>query len=311
METRKLPQFNGTRFITDGGLETTAIFKDGLDLPGFSSIHLVRDEKGRKYLKDYYESYIPIAKRAGVGFILESPTWRSSSGWASEIRLSPDELTRLNKEAILFLNSIKAEHESEQCPLLVAGCIGPRGDGYVVSKKMTASEAMTYHLPQVKAMAEGKADYISALTLNYEEEAIGIALAAREANVPVSLSFTVETDGHLPNSHKLDEAIAMVDEATNNYVSYYMVNCAHPTHFQNELQKIGEAIHRICGVRANASKKSHKELDNSTTLDEGNPEELGRQLADLERAFPHMTVLGGCCGTDLRHIEQICKHRGH
>ena len=141
--------------------------------------------------------------------------------------------------------------------------------------------------------------------MNYAEEASGIARAAREAGMPVALSFTVETDGRLPTGQPLNEAIAQVDSETGAYPAYYMINCAHPTHFDTVLAPESEWINRIGGLRANASRMSHAELDEAEELDAGDPVELGQEYADLKRHLPNLTVLGGCCGTDHRHIEQI------
>lgn len=304
-----LPQQKDKTFITDGGLETTALFKDGIELPGFSSIHLMRSERGLQYLKDYFLDYVKLAKSHNVGLILETPTWRSSSGWADVVDLKPEELVRLTEESARFLDKIKQKYSTEETPMVVAGCLGPRGDGYKVGKEMSVEEAAKYHRPHIQALKNGGADFISALTMTYPNEAFGVIQASRELNIPVVISFTVETDGKLPNGDDYLKTIEHMDRQTDNYVSYFMINCAHPTHFDHILQTDSPVKNRIGGVRANASCKSHEELDNSTELDEGNPKELGRQIVDMQKTLPNLKVLGGCCGTDIRHIRQICLHR--
>jgi S-methylmethionine-dependent homocysteine/selenocysteine methylase len=141
--------------------------------------------------------------------------------------------------------------------------------------------------------------------MNYVEEAVGIAQAARRAAMPVVISFTVETDGRLPTGQTLQAAVEQVDAETDAYPAYFMINCAHPTHFDEVLETRAPWLDRLGGLRANASHKSHAELDESTSLDVGDPDELGRQYAAIKQRVPRLNVLGGCCGTDHRHIEQI------
>lgn len=309
LQRNLLPQQKDKVFITDGGLETTALFKDGIELPGFSSIHLMRSERGLQYLRDYFADYIELARSHNVGLILETPTWRSSWGWADVVELKPEELVKLTEEAARFLVEIKNKYSTEKTPMVVAGCVGPRGDGYKVGKEMSAEEAANYHFPHIQALKNGGADFISALTLTYPNEALGIIQASKELGIPVVISFTVETDGRLPNGDDYLETIEKLDQQTEQYVSYFMINCAHPTHFNHIFRTDSPTKDRIGGVRANASCKSHEELDNSTELDEGDPKELGRQIVDLQKKLPNLKVLGGCCGTDIRHIRQICLHR--
>jgi len=298
-----LPQLNGKTVLTDGGLETVMIFQEGVDLPEFASIALMRSADGRRRLRDYFKPYADIARTQGMGMLLESPTWRASRDWGARLGLSGAALEAANRDAISFLEDIRAEYETDSSPMVISGCLGPRGDGYDPGTLMTVAEAQSYHAHQIGILADTAADMISALTMNNVEEATGVALAARDAGIPVAIAFTVETDGKLPTGQPLEEAIAAVDAATDASPAYFMINCAHPTHFDHVLK----GLDRVQGLRANASSCSHEELDNAEELDDGNPAELGRQFADLMRDNPQLTVLGGCCGTDHRHIEQIGK----
>lgn len=299
-----LPQLGGELFITDGGLETSLIFHEGIELPEFAAFVLLKDPQGRDALEKYYRSYARIAKQAGLGFILESPTWRSSPDWGQKIGYTRAELHDLNTAAIALMESIRTEFESAEQPYVISGCIGPRGDGYRADSRMSGAEARDYHAEQIGSFALTAADCVTAVTMNYVEEAIGIALAARDQNIPAIISFTVETDGRLPSGETLDEAIAAVDSACDGYPAYYMVNCAHPSHFESNLADMGQ-IDRVRGIRANASRCSHAELDEAEELDDGNPEEFGLDYRRLLQRYPNINVVGGCCGTDQRHIEQI------
>jgi S-methylmethionine-dependent homocysteine/selenocysteine methylase len=300
-----LPQLGGDLFLTDGGLETTLIFHDGLELPDFAAYALLRRPEGEAALRKYFRVYAAIAQRFGVGLILESATWRASPDWAERLGHTPAELADLNRAAVRQLEGIRAEFQTARAPMVVSGCLGPRGDGYNPSSLMSVEAAEAYHAEQVRIFADSAADLVTAITLNYVEEAIGIARAARNAGMPVVISFTVETDGRLPTKDTLQAAIERVDTATAAYPAYYMINCAHPTHFERALDPKEAWIQRLRGLRANASRQSHAELNESPTLDTGDPVELGREYAALKRRLPRLNVMGGCCGTDHRHLEQI------
>jgi S-methylmethionine-dependent homocysteine/selenocysteine methylase len=303
---RALPQLNGQLFLTDGGMETTLIFHQGIELPEFASFHLLRTAEGVAALRAYFHSYTALARRYRAGFILESATWRANPDWAAKLGYSREELTRVNRTAIAMLEEIREEMEHPY-PVVISGCLGPRGDGYVASNRMSEQEAEEYHDDQVAAIAATSADMASAMTLNYAEEGIGIARAAKRYDMPVAISFTVETDGRLPTGQPLGEAIEQVDAATGGYPSYYMLNCAHPEHFAGTLREGEKWTGRLRGLRANASRRSHAELNEAPDLDAGDPRELAAQYAELRRTLPHLNVLGGCCGTDHRHVESIAE----
>lgn len=298
-----LPQLQGGLFLTDGGIETTLIFLDGLELPYFAAFDLLKSPEGRERLRTYYRRHAEIAKKRGLGFILESATWRANPDWAAKLGYSLEDLKTANRQAIELLQEVREEFETPETPMVISGCIGPRGDGYDPGKAMTADEAEAYHAFQTRIFAEVGTDMVAAITMTNVPEAIGIVRAARSVDLPVAISFTVETDGRLPTGESLQEAVEAVDAATGSAAAYYMLNCAHPTHFEQRLE--GDWCGRLRGLRCNASKRSHAELDSAPDLDAGDPVELGRQYRDLRQRLPQLTILGGCCGTDYRHIEQI------
>ncbi len=302
-----LPQLNGELFLTDGGIETTLIFRQGFELPHFAAFDLLKNGEGREGLHKYFRPYVEIAKKHGVGFVLESATWRASPDWAEQLGYTPEALRDANRKAIELLREIREEHETDQTKLVISGCVGPRGDGYSPDDLMTEEEAERYHSGQIRTFAGTIADMITAITMTHAEEAIGVARAAISADMPVVISFTVETDGKLPTGQTLKDAIEQVDAATDNGPAYYMINCAHTTHFEGALAAGEEWTKRIRGVRANASCLSHAELDEAVDLDDGNPEEFGTQHRDLRSTFSHVNVFGGCCGTDDRHVENVCR----
>lgn len=302
---KDLPQLADDFFITDGGLETTLIFLEGFELPDFAAFDLLKHKDGEAALRKYYLSYTELAQRFGIGLILESATWRASADWGTKLGYSAKEMADINRQSIALLEEIRDEYAGEAKNLVISGCVGPRGDGYKLVNTMSEKEAESYHKQQIQTFEDTATDMVTAITMNYVEEAVGIAHAAKSADMPVVISFTVETDGRLPSGQTFRSAIQQVDSATSHYPSYYMINCAHPTHFENVLAEDGPWKQRVRGLRANASRKSHAELDESSELDIGNPFELGKQYAELKRGQPQLNVMGGCCGTDIRHLEQI------
>lgn len=300
-----LPQLDGGLFLTDGGLETTLIFHDGFELPMFAAFKLVESARGRAALARYFDRYVPLALGHGAGFILESPTWRASPDWAARMGIGRDQLAAMNRELIALMAEIRSRYATQASPIVISGCVGPRGDGYDAGRTMRAEEAEAYHGWQVRILADTAVDLVSAITMTNVPEAIGIARAARAAGLPSVISFTLETDGRLPAGDELGAAIEAVDAATGAAPAYYMINCAHPTHFAHVLDADAAWTRRLLGLRANASRKSHAELDNATELDSGDPDELGHAYAEMRRRLPQLRVLGGCCGTDHRHVAAI------
>ncbi|WP_027481781.1 homocysteine S-methyltransferase family protein [Deinococcus pimensis] len=303
--TGLLPQLT-RRVLTDGGLETDLLFNRGVELPSFASIVLLADDAGRAALEGYYRPYLELARRLGTGFILESATWRASPDWAAPLGLDQPGLDRLNVAAVEMLHRLRGEFGSTQ-DIVVSGCVGPRGDGYDPGRIMSVEEATDYHARQVRLLADAGVDMISALTMTNVNEAAGVTRAAAQAGVPVAVSFTLETDGRLPTGDSLEAAVEAVDAMTGGYPAYFMINCAHPDHFASVLTESSPWTRRVRGVRANASRCSHAELDVMTELDAGDPVELGQLYRRLLERQPQLTVLGGCCGTDLRHVTAIAE----
>ena len=299
-----LPQLEGGLFLTDGGIETTLIFDEGQELPDFAAFHLFRTAAGEAALRKYFRTYADLAKRQGRGLILESATWRASRDWGDRLGYSADALADANRKSVALLEAIRAE--SPGTTVVISGCVGPRGDGYSPTNTMSEQDAEAYHAAQIGTFAGTAADLVTAITMNYVEEAIGVTRAAKRAGMPVVISFTVETDGTLPTGQALKDAIEQVDGATSRTPAYYMINCAHPSHFEGALTA-GGWLDRIRGLRANASRQSHTELNESPELDRGNPAELGAEYAQLKKRLARLNVVGGCCGTDHRHVEEMAK----
>ena len=305
-----LPQLDGGLVLTDGGIETTLIFLRGIDLPEFAAFPLLLEDEGLDALRAYYAPYLRLAEEHGAGFVLESPTWRASPRWGQRLGYDADQLDAVNRRAIALMEELRADTGAAAGPVVISGCIGPHDDGYDPTVQLEADAAQAYHATQVGTFADTAADLVTALTMTDVEEAIGVARAAATAGIPAAISFTVETDGRLPSGQPLADAIGQVDAETGGAPSYFMVNCAHPTHFAHVLAADAGSTERIRGLRPNASRMSHAELDEATELDSGDPADLGARSAALRATLPRLNVVGGCCGTDDRHVGAIARAWG-
>lgn len=305
MAIASLPQLSGGLFLSDGGLETTLIFLDGVELPQFAAFVLLRDAAGRAQLRRYFQPYLELcALTPGAGFVLETPTWRANPDWGHLLGYDAAALAQANIDAAGWARELRDEWQARiSGPVVLSGVIGPRGDGYVAEAPGSAADAAAYHRPQAAALREGGVDMLAAVTMTTSAEAIGVARAGTAEGLPVAISFTVETDGRLPSGEPLREAIERVDADTPP--AYFAVNCAHPSHFEAVLADGGAWRERIRGLRANASTRSHAELDAATELDIGEPADLGERYRRLRAPLPVLNVLGGCCGTDSRHLRAI------
>ena len=168
-----LPQLTGGLFLTDGGIETTLIFHEGLELPDFAAFHLLRSPEGEVALYKYFRTYAEIAQRFGAGLILESATWRANADWGTRLGYTSEALAEANRKAIHLLENMRNEYATDQTRVVISGCVGPRGDGYVPDSAMSEQEAEAYHRVQVETFADSAADMVCAITINYVEEAIG------------------------------------------------------------------------------------------------------------------------------------------
>jgi S-methylmethionine-dependent homocysteine/selenocysteine methylase len=301
-----LPQLSGDLFLTDAGVETDLIFNHGIEIREFASFTLLPIPEGRAALVRYFEGFLRLAAEHDAGFILDSATWKAHAHWGSAVGADAAKLRAINEESIRFIADLRARFAENARPIVLSAVVGPRGDAYKPEVAISTKDAEEYFAEQLGWLAATDADMITALTFNQATEAAGIARAARNVGMPVAISFTVEQNGALPTGQSLGAAIDEVDDATGEYPAYYMINCAHPDHFASALPD-EPWTRRILGVRANASRKSHAELDACTQLDAGDADELAAQYVELARRMPWLNIFGGCCGTDLRHVAAIAR----
>ena len=302
-----LPQLGDKPFLTDAGMETYLVFHKEIDLPEFAAFPLLATHWGQEAIIEYTRKFVETAVQKKVGFILEAPTWRANPDWVEKLNYSHGEGDALNRKGVALMAKLRDQFDTLTSPMVISGCIGPRGDGYRVDQAMTVEQAKAYHSVQIKTFADTEADMVTTFTLNYVEEAVGVVKAAQEVGIPVVIGFTLETDGKLPSGQELSAAIEQVDAETDTYAAYFMINCAHPTHFESVLAGDHDWKRRIKAVRGNASICSHAELDEAEELDEGNPEQLAKDYQRLQKVLPDLSIYGGCCGTDHRHVSKIAE----
>lgn len=303
---RCLPHQADRLYLTDGGIETWLMYKQGFELPYFCDFQFLDDPTGRAALQRYYREFASIAKQHRTGYVFCSLTYRASREWGQLIGYSPDALAEMNHRAIEFYREIAREVGLDPGSTLYSGCIGPRGDAYQVNPTITAESSRDYHAEQIETFRRAGVDLVTALTLKSIEEATGIARAAEAAGVPSVISFTLDRNRTVDGAHSLREAIEAVDAATNRAPAYYMINCSHPVDFGPALDQ-GAWVGRIRGLRANASSLEHGQLCRLGRLEEGDAAELAAQHGEIARLYPHMNVFGGCCGTDFVHVGRICE----
>lgn len=298
---RLLPHQTDQKFLVFAATGTDLIFNRGQELPGFASFPLNEDPEAQPVIVDQMRDLVNTAKAAGVGCIIDTLTWMANRDRAAPLGYDADRLAALNRTAVRLMRDLRDEVAAED--VLLALCLGPSRDPYTKLEPMTVENARSYHRAQIEAIHDMSVDLVHAYTFNQVEEAAGVALAASDFGVPVVVSFVVETDGKLDNGLPLEEAIAQVDELTSNGPAYFMVNCAHPDHFSHVLT----GNPRLKGIVVNASRCSHAELDDATKLDDGDPEELAAEITRLVKLYPSLSVIGGCCGTDFRHLQRMAE----
>lgn len=296
---RKLPHQSEQRFLVYAGTGTDLIFNHGLELPGFASFPLLEKPETRAVLAEQMRALVQLSGEMGVGCILDAPTWMANADRAAPLGYDAEQLKAVNQDGVALMEEVRAEAARDD--VLVSACIGPRHDPYADVLAMSVEQARQYHGPQLSALTETSVDLVTAYTFNRLHEAAGCVLAAKDLGMPIIMSLVVETDGCLADGTELVDAVNQIDAATEDYALFYMVNCAHPSHFAHALGNHP----RLKGVVVNASSCSHAELDEAEELDEGDPRQLGLEIADIIRTNPSVCVFGGCCGTDMRHLRTM------
>ena len=296
---------DGVFYLCEGGSETEIMYKYGFEFPHFAVFELLKNPKAVAKLKRMYRSYFDIVSKNKMCALVGGLDYRASPDWGNLLGYSSTGLADVNHQCIDFLRNIASEYSTEIETTLIQGLIGPRGDAYETNHTITADEAQDYHSVQLETLKSANVDLASALTFNSVAEAIGVARAAADIGIPLSISFVLNSESNLGSGHSLQDAITTVDTETNGSIAFYMINCCHPIEYEPAVNDQTGWMERIRGVRPNASKMDKISLCKIGHLEDGNPDELGQQVGDLIDRYPHIDILGGCCGTWDRHLDQI------
>lgn len=310
---RTLPQLTSSKlFLTEAGIETTLIYRKNINLPSFSTLPLLSTEEGTENLLSIYQDYINTALTHSTGIVLETRTWRGSPAWASKLGLSTSQVLNLNRAAVTILRDLRHGAETPSTPIVISGTLGTLQDAYQDSTgTVSITLAQENYRSQVHVLAQEGVDMLSIMTVTNLNEAIAAVTVAREFNLPIHVSFSIETNGRLQGGRTVDDVIREVDHLTESYTTYFGVNCAHPRHIMAALQGVSKEVRsRIGSIRGNASLKSHQELDNTLVLDRGDVSVYVGEFDGLLNILPELKVVGGCCGTDEEHLDALARRVG-
>jgi S-methylmethionine-dependent homocysteine/selenocysteine methylase len=295
---------SGTPVLADGGIETRLIYEFGSHLPEFASfLPLFRPD--RDALVEIYRGYLRVAADSGLPMQLGTPTWRAHPDCLARLGYGePDDLVRVNAEAVRLLADLRAEAGLED-RVYIAGVIGPRRDGYDPAGAPGAEEARAYHARQAVALAAAGVDFLYAPTFACASELVGVAQAMASTGLPYVLAPVLGQDGRLPDGTSLEDAIGAVDRTVSPVPLHIMIGCVHPTRVRAMQSSATNGLPaRVAGLKANASTLPPEELDKLGHLDEGDFRLFAEQMAQLRRDYG-LRILGGCCGTNHRHIAAL------
>ena len=300
-------QKEGCFYLTESGTETEIMYKYGFELPHFAMFPLLDNPDAVSTMREIFRSYLEVVAKHGMCALMGGLDYRASPDWGELLGYSPQGLAEANHQSIDFLREIAKEYSSDIPEILIQGLIGPRGDAYERNETITEDEAEDYHSVQLETLKEADVDLALAITFNNIPESIGVARAAAKIGVPLGISLSLDSTSKLNSGPSLAEAIDTIEAETNRSPEFYSINCSHPVEYEPAIEP-GDWIHRVRGVRPNASKMEKIALCQIGHLEDGDPVELGELCGDLARRYPHMDIWGGCCGTWNTHLDEIAKN---
>jgi S-methylmethionine-dependent homocysteine/selenocysteine methylase len=301
------PQREGIYFLTEGGQETEIQYRYGHDLPEFAMYPLLENTKAKSDLKAMYSQVFDVAAEHGFAVMISGLDYRGSPDWGKKLGYSRQGLADALEQSIVFLREVAQPYIGQISAILIGGQVGPRGDAYSLNRSITAQESEDYHGFQLEVLKRMEVDFVWGATFNGIPEALGLARAAARMALPLTISFTLDSNHRLKSGPSLKEAIEAVDaEAGDAKPAFYGINCSHPIEFEPALEP-GDWVQRIRSLRPNASAKDKGELCSIGHLEEGDPADLGRRIGTLSERYPHIDIFGGCCGTWARHLGEIAR----
>ena len=299
------PLLPGLRYLAEGGQETELMYGHGFDLPEFALFPLLDNPAAAAKLTAMYRAVLDVAVRHRLGVLLGGLDYRASPDWAERLGFDAAQLAEYQIRSIDFLRQVSQPYRKRLPHILVAGCVGPQGDAYHRNEAVTETSAQAYHSTQMANLAAADVDVVEAMTFTSAEEAIGVIRAARAHDLPIVVSFMIDSAGAADGSWSFRKMIETVDSATDGYALFYGINCSHPVEFEPQLAEPGEWLDRIGLLRPNASAKDKTELCQIGHLERGDPADLALRMERLAERMPDVRIWGGCCGTWDEHLERI------
>lgn len=273
--------------------------------PDIANAGMVYDENGAAILASIYREYIETAKPFDLPIVILTPTWRASGERLERAGFLGKDV---NRDCFEFLARVRDGYGMYAEKILVGGILSCRGDAYNTADALDADEAQAYHAYQVGRLASAGVDFLLASTIPASKEAAGMAAVMAECGLPYIISFIIRPSGKLLDGTPLVEAIAEIDVSVSPQPTAYMLNCVHPANARRTIaagpNNSAQLKSRLIGLQGNASRMSPEELDGRVELDADPPERWARAMLSLHDDFD-MRILGGCCGTDNRHIARL------
>ncbi len=296
--------------LTEGGMIERIKRNDDIQVdPQIAHSAMVYGKKGREILRKIYSGYLDVGKKYNCPVISLAPTWRANPERIKK-SIFKNKKKEINKDCVDFLNEIRNSYSGYSSSIFIGGMMACKGNAYDPKEALSENAAKSFHQEQAGYLAESKIDFIKAATLPALSEALGIAAAISTYNVPYVLSFVINRDAALLDGTPIHKAIEIIDSETDVNPLFYMVNCVHPTIFEEaismESKIFPDILNRIVGFQANSSLKSPAELDNLSFPDTIQPGEFADLMISIHKKFG-IKILGGCCGTDDSHINALAR----
>ena len=267
--------------------------------PRLENALLIYDRIGKTESVQICNDYISVAHKAGRPIFIGTPTWRANKERLSEAGVS----SNVNRDAVDFMKRLRSEWSSWKENIPIAGLIGCKNDCYKPVEGISLRDAYDFHSWQIEKLAEPGVDFLLAATIPTLPEATGIALAMAQTGIPYMISFVINREGTILAGNSLEQCINEIDVASGKPPLGYMINCAYPSFLNAHIQPKA-VLSRLIGFQANASSLDHAELEGSATLQVEKIAEWGEEMINLNRTYG-VKILGGCCGTDARHLQYI------
>ncbi len=260
---------------------------------------LIYDATGAREMSRIFDEYISIAHNAGFPIVITTPTWRANKERLLESEIALD----VNKDAVNFLKNLRSKWSSWQENIVIGGLIGCRHDCYRPAEGLSMQDAYDFHSWQINKLTKAGVDLLIVETLPAVPEATGIARAMSNTGIPYIISFVIDRSGRILDGSTLEHAFDEIDSVCDPAPTGFMINCSYPS-FLNADKQSESIFSRLIGFVANASSRDQSTLDGAETLVADDLSDWGNRMIQLNKQYG-VKILGGCCGTDAKHLQYI------